>query len=136
MFVALGGGSVGYQIGGSSTDIVMLFMNDRALQHLLSDKFKLGADATVAAGPVGRHAAADTDVTLGAEVLTYSRAHGVFAGVSLGGAVVRTDKSGDEAMYGDNVSHRQILDGKVAVPPSAEALIHKISTSVMEAKAE
>lgn len=136
MFVALGGGSVGYQIGGSSTDIVMLFMNDRALQHLLSDKFKLGADATVAAGPVGRHAAAATDLKLRAEVLTYSRSHGVFAGVSLSGAVVQTDKSGDEAMYGDNVSHRQILDGKVAVPPSAEALIHEISTSAMEAKGE
>src|SRR5579863_8690179 len=136
MFVAIDGGSVGYQIGGSSTDIVMLFMNDRALQHLLSDKFKLGADATVAAGPVGRHAAADTDATLRAEVLTYSRSHGVFAGVSLSGAVVRTDKSGDEAMYGDNASHRQILAGKVAVPPSAEALIHEISKSAMEAKAE
>ena len=135
MFVALGGGSIGYQIGGSSTDIVMLFMNDRALQSLLSDKFKLGADATVAAGPVGRHAAAATDLKLRAEVLTYSRSHGVFAGVSLNGAVVQTDKSGDQAMYGDNVTHHQILDGKVTVPASAEALIHQINTSVMEAKA-
>lgn len=135
MFVALGGGSVGYQIGGSSTDIVMLFMNDRALQNLLSDKFKLGADATVAAGPVGRHAAAATDLKLKAEVLTYSRSHGVFAGVSLDGAVVRTDKSGDQAMYGEDVTHRQILDGKVTVPPAAEALIRQINTSVMEAKA-
>jgi len=135
MFVALGGGSVGYQIGGSSTDIIMLFMNDHALQSLLSDNFRLGADATVAAGPVGRHAAAATDLKLKAEVLTYSRSHGVFAGVSLNGAVVRTDKSGDQAMYGDDVTHRQILDGKVAVPPAAEALIRQISTSVMEAKA-
>ncbi len=136
MFVALGGGSVGYQIGGSSTDIIMLFMNDHALQSLLSDKFRLGADATVAAGPVGRHAAAATDLKLRAEVLTYSRSHGVFAGVSLDGAVVQTDKSGDHAMYGDGVTHRQILDGKVAVPPSAEALIHQIHASVMEAKAQ
>ena len=113
----------------------MLFMNDRALQNLLSDKFRLGADATVAAGPVGRHAAAATDLKLRAEVLTYSRSHGVFAGVSLNGAVVRTDKSGDQAMYGDDVTHRQILDGKVAVPPAAEALIRQINTSVMEAKA-
>lgn len=135
MFVALGGGSVGYQIGGSSTDIIMLFMNDHALQSLLSDKFKLGGDASVAAGPVGRHAAADTDLKLKAEVLTYSRAHGIFAGVSLDGAVVRTDKSGDQAMYGDDVTHRQILDGNVPVPPSAEALIHQIHASVMEAKA-
>ncbi len=103
MFVALGGGSVGYQIGGSSTDIVMLFMNDRALQSLLSDKFRLGADASVAAGPVGRHAAAATDLKLKAEVLTYSRSHGIFAGVSLEGAVVQTDKSGDHAMYGETL---------------------------------
>jgi lipid-binding SYLF domain-containing protein len=135
MFVALGGGSIGYQIGGSSTDIIMVFMNNRALQSLLSDKFKLGADATVAAGPVGRHAAAATDLKLKAEVLTYSRPHGVFAGVSLNGAVVQTDKSGDRAMYGDDVTHRQILDGKVQVPPSAEALIRQIHASVMEAKA-
>lgn len=135
MFVALGGGSVGYQIGGSSTDIIMLFMNDHALQSLLSDKFKLGGDASVAAGPVGRHAAADTDLRLKAEVLTYSRARGIFAGVSLDGAVVRTDKSGNQAMYGDDVTHRQILDGNVPVPPSAETLIHQIHASVMEAKA-
>jgi lipid-binding SYLF domain-containing protein len=135
MFVALGGGSIGYQIGGSSTDIIMLFMNDRALQSLLSDKFKLGADASVAAGPVGRHAAADTDLKLRAEVLTYSRSRGVFAGVSLNGTVVQTDKSGDRAMYGDEVTHRQILDGKVAVPASAKGLIRQISSSVMEAKA-
>ena len=82
MFVAIDGGSVGYQIGGSSTDIVMLFMNDHALKSLLSDKFKIGADASVAAGPVGRHAAADTDVKLKAEILSYSRAQGVFAGVA------------------------------------------------------
>src|SRR3984957_1357614 len=81
IFVAIDGGSVGYQIGGSFTDIVMLFMNDHALQSLLSDKFKLGADASVAAGPVGRNAAAGTDAKLRAEILTYSRAHGVFAGV-------------------------------------------------------
>src|ERR1700722_10036065 len=93
MFVAVDGGSVGYQIGGSSTDIVMIFMNDHALQSLLGDKFKLGADASVAAGPVGRDAAADTDVRLRAEILTYSRSKGVFAGVSLQGAVVQADKS-------------------------------------------
>ena len=82
MFVAIDGGSVGYQIGGSSTDIVMLFMNDHALHSLLSDKFKLGADASVAAGPVGRTAAAGTDIKLNAEILSYSRAKGLFAGVS------------------------------------------------------
>lgn len=79
----------------------MLFMNDHALQSLLGDKFKLGADASVAAGPVGRRAAAGTDVRMSAEILSYSRSHGVFAGVSLGGAVVQADKSGDRAMYGE-----------------------------------
>jgi SH3 domain-containing YSC84-like protein 1 len=135
MFVAVDGGSVGYQIGGSSTDIVMLFMNDHALQNLLSDKFKLGGDASVAAGPVGRHAAADTDIKLRAEILTYSRARGVFAGVSLDGAVVQADKSGDQAMYGDSVTRHQILDGKVAVPMSARPLVHEIGDYAAEAKA-
>jgi lipid-binding SYLF domain-containing protein len=135
MFVAIEGGSVGYQIGGSSTDIVMLFMNDHALHSLLSDKFKLGADASVAAGPVGRTAAAGTDVKLNAEILSYSRAKGVFAGVALDGAVVQADKSGDEAMYGPNVNRHEILDGKVAVPASARPLLHEISRYAREAKA-
>jgi SH3 domain-containing YSC84-like protein 1 len=135
MFVAIDGGSVGYQIGGSSTDLVMLFMNDRALQSLLSDKFKLGADASVAAGPVGRHASADTDLKLKAEVLSYSRAKGIFAGVSLDGAVVQADKSGDEAMYGHDVDRHEILNGKVEVPESARPLLHEISGYVHEAKA-
>ena len=127
MFVAIDGGSVGYQIGGSSTDIVMLFMNDHALHSLLSDKFTLGADASVAAGPVGRTAAAGTDIKLNAEILSYSRAKGLFAGVALDGAVVQADKSGDQAMYGDNVDRHDILGGKVAVPASARPLLHEIS---------
>jgi lipid-binding SYLF domain-containing protein len=134
MFVAIEGGSVGYQIGGSSTDLVILFMNDHALQSLLSDKFKIGADASVAAGPVGRHAAADTDVKLKAEILSYSRAKGVFAGVSLDGAVVQADKSGDEAMYGEHVDRHEILSGKVPVPESARPLLHEIGEYVHEAK--
>ncbi len=136
MFVALDGGSVGYQIGGSSTDIVMLFMNDHALQSLLSDKFKLGADASVAAGPVGRTADAGTDVKLNAEILSYSRAKGLFAGLALDGAVVQADKSGDESMYGQNVSRHEILTGKVAVPASARPLLREISRDVKEAKAQ
>ena len=134
MFVAIDGGSVGYQIGGSSTDIVMLFMNDHALQSLLSDKFKLGADASVAAGPVGRNAAAGTDLKLSAEILSYSRAKGVFAGVSLDGAVMQADKSGDKAMYGEDVDRHEILDGKVAVPESAQGLLREIGGYVHEAK--
>ena len=134
MFVAIDGGSVGYQIGGSSTDIVLLFMNDHALHSLLSDKFKLGADASVAAGPVGRNASAGTDLKLNAEILSYSRTKGVFAGVSLDGAVVQADKSGDKAMYGDDVDRHQILDGKIAVPASARRLLREIGGYAQEAK--
>src|SRR5271169_4460722 len=136
MFVAIDGGSVGYQIGGSSTDLVMLFMNDHALKSLLSDKFKLGADASVAAGPVGRNAAAGTDLKLNAEILSYSRSKGVFIGVSLNGAVVQADNSGDKAMYGDDVNRHEILSGKVAVPASARELLHEIGGYVREANAK
>ncbi len=134
MFVAIDGGSVGYQIGGSSTDIVLLFMNDHALHSLLSDKFKLGADASVAAGPVGRNASAGTDLKLNAEILSYSRTKGVFAGVSLNGAVVQADKSGDKAMYGDDVDRHEILNGKIAVPASARRLLREIGGYAQEAK--
>jgi lipid-binding SYLF domain-containing protein len=135
LFIAIDGGSVGYQIGGSSTDLVMLFMNDHALQSLLSDKFKLGGDASVAAGPVGRSAAAGTDLKLGAEILSYSRSKGVFIGVSLDGAVVQADKSGDKAMYGNDVDRHEILDGKVAVPESAQPLLHELRSYAEVARA-
>jgi lipid-binding SYLF domain-containing protein len=102
-------------------------MNDHALQSLLSDKFKLGADASVAAGPVGRNAAAGTDLKLNAEILSYSRTKGVFVGVSLSGAVVQADKSGEKAMYGHDVNRHEILHGKVAVPASARPLLHEIN---------
>jgi lipid-binding SYLF domain-containing protein len=136
MFLAIDGGSLGYQIGGSSTDIVMLFMNDHALQSLLGDKFKLGADASVAAGPVGRTAAAGTDVRLTAEILSYSRAKGVFAGVALDGTVVQADKSGDNSMYGHDVDRHEILNGKIAAPASAQPLLQEIGRYVREAKAK
>jgi lipid-binding SYLF domain-containing protein len=135
MFVAVDGGSVGYQIGGSSTDIIMLFMNDHALQSLMSDKFKLGGDASVAAGPVGRSAAAGTDLKLSAEILSYSRSKGIFAGVSLYGAVVQADKSGDKAMYGHDIDRHEILSGRVAVPASAQTLVHELGGYTQEAKA-
>ena len=133
LFLAIGGGSLGLQIGGSSTDVVMLFMNDHALQSLLSDKFKIGADATAAAGPVGRHAAAGTDIKLNAEILTYSRSKGVFAGISLDGAVVQPDKTGDQAMYGGNPSRQEILSGRVPVPAPAQPLVAEISKQAHEA---
>jgi len=127
MFVAVGGGSFGFQIGGSFTDVVMLFMNDHALQSLLGDKFKIGGDASVAAGPVGRQADADTDVKLNAEILSYSRSKGIFAGVSVDGAVVQADRSGDEAMYGSNVTRQQILHGETAVPEAAQGLLGELA---------
>jgi lipid-binding SYLF domain-containing protein len=126
MFVAVGGGSFGFQIGGSFTDVVLLFMNDHALQSLLGDKFKIGADAAVAAGPVGRQASANTDARLNAEILSYSRSKGAFAGVSLDGAVLQADHSGDKAMYGRDVTHAEILRGGVAVPESAHRLVEEL----------
>jgi lipid-binding SYLF domain-containing protein len=127
LFLTIGGGSFGFQIGASSTDIVMLVMNDNGMKSLLSDKFKLGGDASVAAGPVGRHVAADTDLKLTAEILTYSRSKGVFAGVSLDGAVVEADHAGDRSMYGSDASRQEILDGKVRVPRDAETLIREVA---------
>ena len=109
MFIAVGGGSFGFQIGASFTDVVMLFMNDHALHSLLGDKFKVGGDVTVAAGPVGRQASANTDVRFDAEILSYSRSKGLFAGLSLDGAVVQADHSGDRSMYGHDVTHEEIL---------------------------
>jgi lipid-binding SYLF domain-containing protein len=126
IFLAVEGGSFGYQAGGSSTDLILLFMNDRALSRLLADKFKLGGDATVAAGPVGRHAAADTDVSLTAEILSYSRSKGIFAGVSLDGTVVHADKSGDESMYGPGASRHAVLEGSVPAPEAARPLIQEL----------
>jgi lipid-binding SYLF domain-containing protein len=127
LFLAVGGGSFGFQVGGSSTDIVMLFMNDQALQSLLSDKFKIGADATAAAGPVGRHVAAGTDIKLNAQILTYARSKGAFAGVSLDGAVVQSDQTGNQSMYGSNLNRKEILDGVTAVPQAAWSLLSEIS---------
>jgi SH3 domain-containing YSC84-like protein 1 len=135
VFLDIEGGSVGYQIGGSSTDLVLLFMNDRALQRLLSDKFQLGADAAVAAGPVGRHASANTDIAMHAEILSYSRSRGIFAGVSLNGTVVKADKSANQSLYGANVRRQQIVDGQIPPPASTRPLLQEVSRYVREAKA-
>lgn len=125
-FLSVGGGSYGFQIGGSSTDIVMIFRNKRGLDSLLSDKFRIGADATAAAGPVGRHAAAATDIKLNSEILTYARSRGAFAGISLNGAVVQPDESGNIALYGENARTRKIVDGGVPAPAAAQRLIHEL----------
>src|SRR5580700_4245374 len=107
--IRMEGGSFGFQIGGSDTDVVMLIMNEHGMKELDKSKFTLGGDASVAAGPVGRTAAADTDASLHAEILSYSRAHGVFAGISLDGTVVSKDGSEDRKLYGSEMSNRAIL---------------------------
>ena len=122
--MALEGGSFGFQIGGEATDFVLLVMNDRGASGILASKVKLGGDASVAAGPVGRDASADTDVTLRAEILSYSRARGLFAGVSLEGSTIRPDNGDNRRVYGRKIPARDIvLAGAVAAPPAAEKLI-------------
>jgi lipid-binding SYLF domain-containing protein len=122
--IALEGGSVGLQLGGEATDFVLLLMNSRSASAILSSKVKLGGDASAAAGPVGRTAAADTDVTMRAEILTYSRARGVFAGISLAGSTLRPDNDANKNLYGKEIPATQVvMGGSVPVPPSAAALI-------------
>jgi lipid-binding SYLF domain-containing protein len=120
------GGSVGFQIGASETDVVLLVMNDQGMKHLLSDKFTIGGDATAAAGPVGRNASAQTDAMMHAEMLSYSRARGLFAGISLEGATLRPDEDADHELYGPGVTNGQILTGAVKTPPSAEKFRHTL----------
>jgi lipid-binding SYLF domain-containing protein len=122
--MALEGGSVGLQIGGQATDFVLLVMNPRGARAILKSKVKLGGDASVAAGPKGRTASAESDVTLRAEVLSYSRSRGLFAGISLEGSTVRPDDDANERVYGQNVSAEAIIfKGAVAVPPAAQKLV-------------
>ncbi|HKF46766.1 MAG TPA: lipid-binding SYLF domain-containing protein [Terracidiphilus sp.] len=131
-FFSVEGGSWGLQIGVEGIDLVMIFQNDKGMDALLNSKFKVGADASAAAGPVGRHASADTDWKMNAEILTYSRAKGIFAGLTLNGAAVHTDDNSMVAVYGPGVSERQVLTGTVPPPPSAHAFL----AAVRGAKAE
>ncbi|MGA7623079.1 MAG: YSC84-related protein [Candidatus Acidiferrales bacterium] len=121
--VRVEGGSWGLQIGGSSTDVLMLIMNEGGMHHLLGDKFTIGGDATAAIGPIGRQAAANTDVTLHAEILSWSRSRGAFAGISLDGSTLRPDNSENEKIYGPGVTNREILEGKKSVPPAGHQLV-------------
>jgi SH3 domain-containing YSC84-like protein 1 len=122
--MALEGGSFGLQLGGQATDFVLLVMNDRGANGILTGKVKLGADAAAAAGPKGRDAAAATDVTMRAEILSYSRSRGLFAGVSLEGSTLRPDNGANKSLYGNEVSAKEIvLGGAVPVPPSAHLLL-------------
>src|ERR1700723_732969 len=121
--VTITGGSWGLQLGGQATDLVMVIMTDDGMQHLLSSHFKLGADASAAAGPVGRDAAAGTDVKMRAEVLTYSRSRGIFAGVDLSGAALSQDKDETRILYGKFLPFQEILAGKVAPPAASEPFL-------------
>src|SRR5579863_9990013 len=121
---ALEGGSIGFQIGGQATDLVLLVMNDRGASSILSSKVKLGADASVAAGPVGRDASADTDAYLRSEVLSYSRSRGLFAGISLEGSTLRPDGDATADVYGRKLTAREIvLGGKIGIPASGRHLV-------------
>jgi lipid-binding SYLF domain-containing protein len=132
-FVSVGGGSWGLQIGVEDVDLVMLVMNDSGLQHLLSSKFELTGEGSVAAGPVGRHASAGTDWKMNTEVLTYSRSHGVFAGLTLEGAVVEQDNDSTRAIYGRHLGFRFILSGKASTPRSGEAFVRAVSEAGQQA---
>lgn len=128
--VRLTGGSFGAQLGADSADIVLLVMNERGLERLLSDKFSVGADLAAAAGPVGRDAKADTDILLKAEILSWSRARGVFAGVSLNGTVVEADRAEAKRLYGRAWSTREIIRGGIAVPDAARVLDDELARDV------
>jgi lipid-binding SYLF domain-containing protein len=132
--ITITGGSWGLQLGGQAIDLVMVVTNDTGMEHLLSSKFKLGADASAAAGPVGRAAAADTDASMHAEVLTYSRARGVFAGIDLSGAVVKQDKDETIVLYGKMIPFEDILKGKVPPPPVSQPFLAAVRKYSGEAR--
>jgi SH3 domain-containing YSC84-like protein 1 len=131
-FITISGGSWGLQIGVEAVDVVLIIQNDKGMQKLLSSNFQIGADASAAAGPVGRHAEAGTDWKMDTEILTYSRAKGAFAGLTLEGASLRKDSDSERAIYGHNVTTRALLLGKVAAPPAA----HPFLAEIREAKAQ
>jgi len=132
-FVSVGGGSWGLQIGVEGVDLVMLVMNDHGFQHLLSSKFALTGEGSVAAGPVGRHASAGTDWKMNTEMLTYSRSKGAFAGLTLEGAVIQQDNDSTHAIYGKHMMFRNILSGKAATPRSADAFIKAVTDAGQQA---
>jgi len=133
-FISVGGGSWGLQIGVEGVDLVMLVMNDQGFQHLLSSKFQLSGEGSVAAGPVGRHASAGTDWKMNTELLTYSRSKGVFAGLTLEGAVVEQDDDSTRAIYGKHMMFRNLLSGKASTPKSADAFLKAVSEAGQQAK--
>lgn len=135
-FFSVEGGSWGLQIGVEGIDVVMIFQNQKGMDHLLNSKFKVGGDASAAAGPVGRSASAATDWKMNTEILTYSRAKGAFAGLTLSGAVVHPDNDAMKAVYGPNVTEREALTGKVPPPSSAHAFLSAVRNAKAEATAQ
>jgi lipid-binding SYLF domain-containing protein len=135
-FISLTGGSWGAQIGVEKVDLVLLFMNDKGVNSLLKDNFKLGADASVAAGPVGRHAEASTDAKLNSEILAYSRAKGLFAGVELNGAAVKPDNDSTNAYYATTVNWKALLSGNVKPPAGSDPFVDAVHKYFAEARAE
>jgi len=135
-FITISGGSWGLQIGVEAVDVVMIFQNDKAMQRLLSSNFQIGGDASAAAGPVGRHAEAGTDWKLDTEILTYSRAKGAFAGLTLEGASLRQDSDSRHAIYGSNVTTRALLLGKVPAPAVAQPFLAEVRGAKAEARAD
>jgi SH3 domain-containing YSC84-like protein 1 len=133
-FVSVGGGSWGLQIGVEGVDLVMLVMNDQGFQHLLSSKFQLTGEGSVAAGPVGRHASAGTDWKMNTQMLTYSRSRGAFAGLTLEGAVVQQDNDSTHAIYGKSMAFHTILSGKATTPQSAAAFVKAVSEAGQQAR--
>ena len=134
VFIRLAGGSFGFQIGGQGTDLVLVAMNNKGFQDLLHDKFKIGADASAAAGPVGRDAQASTDIGMRAELLTWSRSRGLFAGIDLSGATVSQNAVDTEALYHGDHNFEQILHGAVPPPPEAEGFLHAVAKYFGEAE--
>ncbi|HYK51513.1 MAG TPA: lipid-binding SYLF domain-containing protein [Terriglobales bacterium] len=134
--ITIAGGSWGLQFGGEAVDLVMLVMNDKGMEHLLSSKFKLGAEGSVAAGPVGRQTEANTDWKMRAEVLSYSRARGIFAGLELNGAVVKQDDDDTRHLYGKEVPFKDILTGRVPPPEGTQKFVSTVSKYSAEARTE
>ncbi|MFY9559325.1 MAG: lipid-binding SYLF domain-containing protein [Terriglobales bacterium] len=134
--ITIAGGSWGLQFGAEAVDLVMLVMNDKGMEHLLSSKFKLGAEGSVAAGPVGRQASANTDWKMRSEVLTYSRARGVFAGLELNGAVIKQDDDDTRILFGKKVPFKDILSGRVPAPQGSQRFLAAVRKYAAEAKLE
>jgi lipid-binding SYLF domain-containing protein len=134
-FFTITGGSWGLQIGVEGIDLVLIVQGDRGLQHLINSKFEIGGDASAAAGPVGRHASADTDWKLNTEILTYSRAKGIFAGITLNGAAIRRDDDSTQAMYGAEIPTSRLLRGEVPPPPQAQSFLDAVRSAREQAKA-